>query len=144
MSSHRNTPSFSRLRDMLASVPAASDQQSLTADSEIKTVERPPEALVVEDRQFEKSDSKIVITTPLELIARSALPAKPGKRKAMVKTATFRMPVDLLDALRAVADYNNLNQGDIVSEGLYLHLDNFAWPPGTDSEQLRNRLRQLL
>ncbi|MGH9628210.1 MAG: hypothetical protein ACRD7E_07710 [Bryobacteraceae bacterium] len=73
---------------------------------------------------------------------RSSLPARPGHKASYTKPATFRLPIELQDALKAVAGYNNLNMTDIVAEGIWLHLQNFVWPP--ELEQQREALQAQL
>lgn len=148
MSSHRNTPSFSRLRDVLQPLPGAAESESL-AESSVSMDSPPANSALQTPIQERTCGSESAAFVPLSAtsvasFSRSVLPAKPGKRKVLAKTATFRLPMELLEALRSVAEYNNLNQGDIVLEALCLHLQNFTWPPEAESEKLRETLRHLL
>jgi hypothetical protein len=72
---------------------------------------------------------------------RSSLVARPGKTQPLTRPSTFRLAIELQDALKQVAGYNQLQMTDIVAESIWLHLQNFAWPPG--SEQLRDKLRTM-
>jgi hypothetical protein len=76
-----------------------------------------------------------------QTLTRSHLTAKPGKVKLITRPSTFRLAVELQDALKAVADYNQLNMTDIVSEAIWLHLKNFTWPP--NREELRDKYNAL-
>jgi hypothetical protein len=72
---------------------------------------------------------------------RSSLVARPGKTQPLTRPSTFRLAIELQDALKQVAGYNQLPMTDIVAESIWLHLQCFAWPPG--SEQLRDKLRTM-
>jgi hypothetical protein len=144
MSSHRNAPSFSRLKEVLSAVPAVPEPASADPVSPEVPAGRESAGTPIVEEYTAPLETAALVPANAALVSRSVLPAKPGKRKALAKTATFRLAIELLDALRNVAEYNNLNQGDIVSEALCLHLQNFTWPPGPESEKLRDAVRQLL
>jgi len=63
------------------------------------------------------------------------LTPRPGKRLKHTKPATFRLPIELIEALKDVAEHNNLNMTDIVAEAVWLHLDNFSWPSGRQASK---------
>lgn len=66
---------------------------------------------------------------------RSALAARPGRRLQHTKPATFRLPIELIEVLKDVAQHNNLNMTDIVAEAVWLHLENFQWPSGLEAKR---------
>jgi len=68
----------------------------------------------------------------LQALPKSNLQPRPGKRLKHTKPATFRLPIELIEALKEVAAHNNLNMTDIVAEAVWLHLGNFAWPSGQE------------
>lgn len=148
MSSQRNAASFSRLKAILPAVPAADPQPNEAVANSL-----PSEPAAAPENQspltYPRGEERLLepvsipIASESPLLARSMLPAKPGKRKTLVKTATFRLPLELLEALMTVAYYNNLSQGDIVAESIFLHLENFAWPSDVEANKLREKLRLL-
>jgi hypothetical protein len=77
----------------------------------------------------------VVAAPPVLSPSRSALAARPGKRLQHTKPATFRLPIELIEALKDVAQHNNLNMTDIVAEAVWLHLANFQWPGGMEARR---------
>lgn len=135
MPSHRGA-NFSRLKELLPTVPAAKSEAT-TTDEVAPTI------------AGESANSAYVQHTaavhPVGEPAsrpRSSLLPKPGRARLLTRPSTFRLAIELQEALKAVADYNRLNMTDIVAEGIWLHLQNFEWPPG--SEELRRKLQDLL
>ncbi len=150
MPSQRNHPSFARLREVLPTVDRVSDvsePKRQGVEGAASTEEGRDLGVVAPDTLAFNN----VASPPAEgdralpnQLTRSVLPARPGRRKSVMKTNTFRLPVELQEALRRVAEYNNLNQGDIVAESICLHLPNFTWPDDPESHELRNKLHELL
>ena len=146
MPSHRS-PSFSRLKDVLAQLPqrqtleeptdappATGDTGTISTDS-VKGERPGHEVLEIQSTAAVQQQSSQMPA------GRSTLAARPGKAKAVTRPSTFRLAVELQDALKAVAEYNGLNMTDIVAESIWLHLQSFEWPPGSD--QLRQNVRRL-
>lgn len=140
MPGHRS-PNFSRLKDLLPSFPPPKTNED--------EVHSPPPGSG--EPAHQASSEAVAEPTPviqgtaavqqLAPARRSVLAAKPGKAKPLTRPSTFRLAIELQDALKSVADYNRLNMTDIVAEGIWMHLQNFEWPPG--SEELRDKLRSL-
>lgn len=133
MPSHRGA-NFSRLKELLPTVPAKSEA----------TANDPQSAAPVEaaDPVGDVESTAAVQRMAPASAPRSSLLPKPGRARLLTRPSTFRLAIELQEALKAVADYNRLNMTDIVAEGIWLHLQNFEWPPG--SEELRSRLQRLL
>lgn len=135
MASHRSS-NFNRLKELLPSVPAA-DPQAVNSDPFADG--EPLEPPFIESKQ--RSTAAVQRSDVLPS-AHSTLVAKPGKSKLITRPSTFRLAVELQDALKTVADYNRLSMTDIVAESIWLHLQGFAWPD--EAQELRKRLAQLL
>ena len=75
----------------------------------------------------------IVVKTPLfQAVTETRLPVKPGgmrERRKKTTTVTFRFPLEMVDRLRNIADYNGVSQTAILLEALELHLPAFKQPP---------------
>jgi hypothetical protein len=146
MPSHRS-PSFSRLKDVLTQIPPrtlenGTTEAASTASPDLAPAEPfgPPSALA----RFQPALGHTAdVQQPARAApaAASALVARPGKGKVITRPSTFRLAIELQDALKAVAEHNGLNMTDIVAESIWLHIQNFEWPP--DSEQLRQRLSRI-
>jgi hypothetical protein len=150
MSGNRS-PSFGLLRNVLPSVPARSANEDSKAEP-IPLEHTSPEMPTVDARAAEHASEPALyrntaavqqlIETPSEQRhVRSTLVARPGKNKAITRPSTFRLAIELQDALKTVADYNGLNMTDIVAESIWQHLQDFEWPSGSDD--LRKKVSQL-
>jgi hypothetical protein len=138
MSGPRNT-SFSRLRDRLPQIAPRTDAVDEETSASPSASSDNAEAVAT------RGDSADVIggmAAVQQQGSQSRLSAKPGKVKPVTRPSTFRLAIELQDALKAVAEYNRLNMTDIVAEGIWLHLQHFEWPPG--SEGLRRKLQSVL
>ncbi len=158
MSSHRNpSANFSSLKKLLPPLPAPNQEQQheMEQQADLTSASNPiaasghlsiplnisptdnTAAVQHQDIQVEHGSLNSLPSRS----SRSVLSAKPGKSRPITRPSTFRLPVELQDALKEVAEYNQLNMTDIVAEGIWLHLQNFTWPPG--SEELRIKLSHL-
>jgi len=142
---HRS-PSFSRLKDVLTQLP----QRQPIEESVDDRIVVPADAVTNQPANHNTSaiqtldiqgTAAVQQSSSHSVSGRSALAARPGKAKVITRPSTFRLAVELQDALKAVAEYNGLNMTDIVAESIWLHLQNFEWPP--ESDQLRQSLRRL-
>ena len=145
MPGHRS-PSFSRLKDVLTQLP----QRQPIEESVDDRIVVPADAVTNQPANHNtsaiqkldiQSTAAVQQSSSSSVSGRSALAARPGKAKVITRPSTFRLAVELQDALKAVAEYNGLNMTDIVAESIWLHLQNFEWPP--ESDQLRQSLRRL-
>jgi hypothetical protein len=67
-----------------------------------------------------------------QAVTETRLPVKPGgmrERRKKTTTVTFRFPLEMVDRLRNIADYNGVSQTAILLEALELHLPAFKQPP---------------
>ena len=150
MSSNRS-PSFGLLRNVLPSVPARTTNEDPKVES-TSPEHHLPDMPTMDDRVREHASElasdrhtaavqQSVVTRPERPHVKSTLVARPGKSKAITRPSTFRLALELQDALKAVADYNGLNMTDIVAESIWQHLQDFEWPSGSDD--LRRKVSQL-
>ncbi len=146
MPSHRS-PSFSRLKDVLTQMPPRTpESEPQEAYSATQADTQPQEKtnnlrIYATSQPASRNTAAVQQNAPASPSSPSTLAARPGKAKAITRPSTFRLAVELQDALKTVAEYNSLNMTDIVAESIWLHIQNFEWPP--DSETLRQRVSQL-
>ena len=150
MSGNRS-PSFGLLRNVLPSVPARGtdpDTDPIPASQDVtggtSSVADQGREAIIEVAPIERSTAAVQQPTPIRserLQVKSSLVARPGRNKAITRPSTFRLAIELQDALKAVADYNGLNMTDIVAESIWQHLQDFEWPNGSDD--LRTKVSRL-
>lgn len=136
MSSQRTSPaSFSRLKEMLPA-PGAAPSLEQGGEGQPAVLEVPtPVVHPVATQPVAIQPATVQHVAIQSPGVRSALAARPGKRLQHTKPATFRLPIELIEALKDVAQHNNLNMTDIVAEAVWLHLENFQWPSGLEAKR---------
>ncbi len=139
----RGTIDFSSLKKVLPpTAPAPTESVATDLAPSVSTLETaPPYAVALLEPIAVPHTAAVQQQASLNEPVRSSLVARPGQAQPLTRPSTFRLAIELQDALKQVAGYNRLQMTDIVAEGIWLHLQNFAWPPG--SEQLRDKLRTM-